>query len=346
LRHIGKRYEEEQEVNNMFKTKKLNLQLFATDVNTLAASGAGTNGLTAENAEIYDREMYDRLIPALQWYKYGKKKELPRNSGDTVSIRRFENLAVSTTAITEGVIPDGVDLTVVKRSATVAEYGNYAIITEKLNLIGLDDTISEVSKLFGENAGQSIDEVIRDTVMAGTNVSYANGVAGRINVAATISYADILKMARTMKKNKVKKVTMPDGGQGYICLVSPDVAFDIKNLTEYKSFNQYDNSKQLRDGVIGKLAGIYFIEIDNAKVYPTGGAAGVPVHLSYCFGADAYMVPDIKGSSKPKIIVKEAGSAGTADPLNQKASIGWKAVFATLRIDELSGLRYESAVTA
>lgn len=326
--------------------KYFDLQLFATNVNRLAASATGYNGLTAENAEIYDREMYDRLIPSLQWYKYGKKKELPRNAGDTVSIRRFENLTTSTTAITEGVIPDGVDLTVVKRSATVQEYGNYAITTEKLSMIGLDDTISEVSKLFGENAGQSIDEIVRDVVMAGTNVMYANGVAARNLVAAKISYADILKMARTMKKNKVKKVSIPDGAQGYICLVSPDVAFDIKNLDEYKQFNQYDNSKQLRDGVIAKLGGIYFVEIDNAKVYPTGGASSVPVHLSYCFGDNAYMVPDIKGSSKPKIIVKPAGSAGTADPLDQKASIGWKAMFATLRIDELSGLRYECAVTA
>jgi len=324
----------------------LDLQLFATNTNRLAATAAGYIGLTNENAEIYEREMYDRLIPTLQWLKYGKKKELPRNSGDTVSIRRFENIAVSTTAITEGATPDGVDLTVVKRSATVAEYGNYAIVTEKLDMIGLDDTISEVSKLFGENAGQSIDEIVRDVVMAGTNVSYANGVASRVLTAATISYADILKMARTMKKNKVKKISMPEGGMGYICLVSPDVAYDIKNLTEYKSFNQYDNSKQIRDGVIAKLAGIYFIEIDNAKIYPTGGAASVPVHLSYCIGDNAYMVPDIKGSSKPKIIVKEAGSAGTLDPLNQRASIGWKAMFATLRIDELSGLRFECAVSA
>ena len=325
---------------------KFNIQLFATNVNRLAATAAGYIGLTSEAAEIYEREMYDRLIPELQWYKYGQKKELPKNSGDTVSIRRFENLATSTTAITEGAIPDGVDLSVVKRSASVAEYGNYAIVTEKLNMIGLDDTISEVSKLFGENAGQSIDEIVRDVVMAGTNVSYANGVASRVLTAANISYADILKMARTMKKNKVKKVSMPDGGVGYVCLISPDVAYDIKNLTEYKSFNQYDNSKALRDGVIAKLAGIYFVEIDNAKIYPTGGAGAVPVHLSYCFGSNAFMVPDIKGSSKPKIIVKEAGSAGWADPLNQKASIGWKALFAVLRIDELSGLRFESAVSA
>ncbi|MHC1722738.1 MAG: N4-gp56 family major capsid protein [Aminipila sp.] len=323
---------------------KLNLQLFNT--NTLGNSGSGYVAISAENAEIYDREMYDRLTPELQWFKYGKKKELPKKSGDTVSIRRFENLATSTTAITEGVIPTGADLQVVKRSATVQEYGNYALTTEKLDMVGLDDIISEVSALMGENAGQSIDEIVRDVVCAGTNVSYAGGVAARNLVAAKITYLDILKMARTMKRNKIKKIPMPDGTTGFICLVSPDVAFDIKQLEEYKDFNKHDNSKVLRDGVITKLGGIYFIEIDNAKVYPTGGASSAPVHICYCFGKDAFMVPDIKGSSKPNIIVKPAGSAGTADPLNQISSIGWKAMFATLRIDELCGLRYECAVSA
>ncbi|SDG47625.1 N4-gp56 family major capsid protein [Desulfosporosinus hippei] len=322
------------------------LQLFATDVQTLGNNGTGFTSIPNENAEIYDREMYDRLIPELQWYKYGAKKQLPKNSGDTVSIRRFENLSTSTTAITEGVIPDGTDLVVVKRSATVSEYGNYAITTEKLNMVGLDDTVSEVSKLMGENAGQSIDEIVRDVVVAGTNVQYANGVAARNLVAANISYADILKMARTMKVNKVKKIQMPDGAMGYVCMVDPYVAYDIKNLTEYKSFNQYDNSKILREGVIAKLAGIYFVEIDNGKVFTGAGASSADVHASYCLGRDAYMVPDIKGSSKPKIIVKAAGSAGTADPLDQKSSIGWKAMFATLRIDELSGLRFESLASA
>jgi N4-gp56 family major capsid protein len=321
------------------------LQLF-TDIQTLTNNAAGFTSIPNENAEIYDREMYDRLIPELQWYKYGAKKTLPKNSGDTVSIRRFENLATSTTAITEGVIPNGTDLVVVKRSATVQEYGNYALTTEKLNMVGLDDTVSEVSKLMGENAGQSIDEIVRDVVVAGTNVQYANGVAGRANVAANISYADILKMARTMKVNKVKKVQMPDGGMGYVCLVDPYVAFDIKQLNEYKEFSKYDNSKILRDGVIAKLGGIYFVEIDNGKVFTGAGAGAIDVHASITIGRDAFMVPDIKGSSKPKIIVKAAGSAGTSDPLNQISSIGWKALFATLRIDELCTLRLETAASA
>jgi len=324
---------------------KLNLQLFATNINTLTNSNAGFVELANEDAEIYEKEMYDRLIPELNWFKWGMKKRLPRKSGSTVSIRRFENLAVATTAITEGVIPDGADLVVVKRSATVLEYGNYVKTTEFLQLVGLDDTVVELSQLLGENAGQSIDIIVRDVVLAGTNVFYANGVASRVLVATNITYNDILRLARTMKVNHVKKINMGNGKMGFIFAVDPYVAYDVKQLTEYEDYNKHQNSEDLRMGIIAVLGGLMFVEVDNGKIAVGEGAGGEDVHLSYVIGRDAYMVPDIEGSSKPSIIVKAPGSAGTNDPLNQISSVGWKAVLTTLRIDELSGLRYESLAT-
>ena len=121
---------------------KLNLQLFATNVNTLTNSGAGYVELANEDAEIYEKEMFDRLIPELYWFKWGQKKRLPKKSGSTVSIRRFENLAVATTAITEGVIPDGQDLVVVKRQATVAQYGNFEQVSDILELTAVDTLVN------------------------------------------------------------------------------------------------------------------------------------------------------------------------------------------------------------
>lgn len=324
---------------------KLNLQLFATNVNTLTNGGAGFVELANEDAEIYEKEMFDRLIPELYWFKWGQKKRLPRKSGSTVSIRRFENLAVATTAITEGVIPDGQDLVVVKRQATVAQYGNYVKTTEFLQLVGLDDTVVELSQLLGENAGQSIDIIVRDVVLAGTNVFYANGVASRVLVATNITYNDILRLARTMKVNKVKKINMGNGKMGYVFAVDPYVAYDVKNLTEYKEYSKYENSEDLRMGVIAVLGGMMFVEVDNGKVATGEGAGAADVHLSCVLGKDAYMVPDIDGKSKPSIIVKAPGSAGTNDPLDQIASVGWKSTFATLRVEELAILRYESLAT-
>ena len=52
--------------------------------------------------------------------------------------------------------------------------------------------------------------------------------------------------------------------------------------------------------------------------------AGVPLHNTVIFGADAYGVIDIAGSGAIKLIVKPVGSSGTADPLDQRSTIGAK----------------------
>ena len=43
------------------------------------------------------------------------------------------------------------------------------------------------------------------------------------------------------------------------------------------------------------------------------------------FGANAYGVTEIEGGGL-QTIIKQKGSAGTADPLDQRSSIGWKAI--------------------
>lgn len=64
---------------------------------------------------------------------------------------------------------------------------------------------------------------------------------------------------------------------------------------------------------------------DNTVIYPgEGGAEGQAVYACLFMGAKAY------GRIKPtaeslEVIVKQKGSAGTADPLNQRSSVGWKA---------------------
>ncbi|KAF6592042.1 hypothetical protein H6F38_34890, partial [Paenibacillus sp. EKM208P] len=79
-------------------------------------------------------------------------------------------------------------------------------ISEFIDLTGLDPLLQETSGLMGENAGESIDVISRDVVAAGTNVFYANGKASRSTLlpADKITALDILKVRRTMKRNKVK----------------------------------------------------------------------------------------------------------------------------------------------
>ena len=64
---------------------------------------------------------------------------------------------------------------------------------------------------------------------------------------------------------------------------------------------------------------------DNTVIYPgEGGAGGVDVYSTLIIGDDAYGVTEITGGGL-RHIVKQLGSGGTADPLDQRATCGWKA---------------------
>ena len=72
---------------------------------------------------------------------------------------------------------------------------------------------------------------------------------------------------------------------------------------------------------------------DNTVIYPAeGGAAGRAVYSTLIIGENAYGVTEIEGGGLQHI-VKQLGAG--EDPLNQRATAGWKAIkTAVILVDE------------
>lgn len=84
---------------------------------------------------------------------------------------------------------------------------------------------------------------------------------------------------------------------------------------------------------------------DGDSIYPgEAGAAGRDIYSTLIMGADAYGVTEITGGGLQHI-VKQLGSAGTADPLNQRATAGWKATKVAERLVEVYMVRIETTST-
>ena len=65
---------------------------------------------------------------------------------------------------------------------------------------------------------------------------------------------------------------------------------------------------------------------DNAVIYPgEAGAAGVDVYSTLVIADDAYGTTKVAGGGLQHI-VKPLGSGGTSDPLDQRSTVGWKAI--------------------
>lgn len=81
---------------------------------------------------------------------------------------------------------------------------------------------------------------------------------------------------------------------------------------------------------------------DGEVIYPgEAGAKGRDVYSTLVIGEDAYGVTSIEGGGLQNII-KPLGSAGAADPLNQRATQGWKAIQGATILTEPYMVRLET----
>lgn len=72
---------------------------------------------------------------------------------------------------------------------------------------------------------------------------------------------------------------------------------------------------------------------DNAVIYPgEGGKQGAAIYGTVFLAKGGYGTTEIEGAGL-EMIAKQLGSSGTLDPLNQRATIGWKAIHTTHILD-------------
>lgn len=312
----------------------------------------------------YDRNLLERAKPAEVHGRFGQKRPIAKKNGNQIKFRRYSALAAATTPLTEGVTPTGSSLSVTDVTATLAQYGDFITLSDVVDMVNQDPVVTEATEVLGDQAGLTIDQVRRDVLVAGTNVAYANAVANRAAVNVKLSTADLDKAIRFLKNQNakfVKEGIPPSTGVGtgairkaFVAVIHPDVEFDVESLTGFKPVSDYPSQMGVMEDEIGAYKNIRFVSSTNAKVFSGAGALGTAtyknnganydVYATLIFAADAYGVCPLSGEAM-KTIVKPLGSAGSADPLDQRSSVGWKAMTTTKILNESWLIRLESAAS-
>ena len=296
------------------------LQLFANELQTTLL-----DGLSVEMKIFYDMTLIDEAQASLVHDQFAQKKPIPQGSGKTIEFRKFASLPKAMTPLTEGVTPDGKSLNVTAITATVAQYGDYITQSDILELTTIDNTIVEATKLLGRQAGLTLDTVTRNVLQSGTNVTYCPKVAADGTETAVTSRAGLDATCQLTVKviqqvvAKLRAQNAPTINGKYVAIIHPYVAYDLMRDPEWIEAHKYAKPENLYEGEIGEVAGVRFVQTTEAKIYD-GGVFG-----SLFMGANAYGVTEIAGGGL-QTIVKQKGSAGTADPLDQRSSVGWKAI--------------------
>lgn len=329
---------------------QLNLKLFDLNVQTTTLSGSG-NDLSPEMRTYYEDRLIDLAEPSLVYDQFGEKYPIPRNGGKTINFRKFSPLAKALTPLTEGVTPNGQNLNVDDIEATVSQYGGYVTISDVLELTAVDPMIERATKQIGGQAGRTLDTVTREIITAGTNVMYAPKSDGtEILTRATVADTSLLTVDLIFKAvAKLRAMNAaPIDGEAFVGVIHPNVACDLMLSDKWIDVHKYATPENIYRGEVGMLGGVRFVQSTEAKIISGAGAAigstgnKVSVYCTMIIGANAYGVTEVTGGGLQHI-VKQLGSGGTSDPLNQRATTGWKALKTAARLVEEYMVRIEHA---
>jgi len=298
------------------------LQLFAEPNTQTTGLNAEHNDLSPEMKTFYRTSLLENARNANYFAQFGQKQGLPKNGGNQVEWRKFDTFKLATTPLTEGVTPDGNKLNMTKITKAIQQFGDYTTVSDLLELRAIDPVIASITEEHGAQAGDTIDIIIRNELVSGTNVIYApksdgTEITSRADITADCKLTPtVINRAFT----QLKKMKAPTINGDYVAIVHPSVIFDLRESEGWLNAHEYAKPEEIFNGEVGKLHGVRFLETTNQKIWKTTNGA---VYACLFLGKDAYGVIEPSAESM-EVIVKSRGSAGTADPLDQRSTVGWK----------------------
>lgn len=122
------------------------------------------------------------------------------------------------------------------------------------------------------------------------------------------------------------------------------IGSDEYTLAASGSFNPANNTVKL--SASATLSANAVVWSKDAGAVDASTKEALPVHATLVFGKDAYGVVDVDGKGAVQLIVKPHGSSGTADPLDQRATVGAKVTaYAAVILNDLWLVKIEHTVS-
>ena len=230
----------------------------------------------------------------------------------TIKWRRIEQLAPSTTALTEltttasymqgrdSVTPSFTDVT-----ATVSKYGQFYIVSEEVDIYNPNGTTDEMVGTLGESAGRGLNMLQRNIAEDDTTQRYAGNVAS-IGLVDSIITAGVLdRVLNELSRNSARTFTpMTTGSQNigtapilraYWAVCHPDVAHDVKGISGFSSVEKYAGQVAIAQDEFGYYAGsgrgIRFLMSEDASIDENTGDSLSGADLRATSGlADIYTI--------------------------------------------------------
>jgi N4-gp56 family major capsid protein len=332
-------------------------------------ANVNTTTIDPGNTYFYVKNMLKRSLPYLVHDRFGKVVPYKRSNGKTIKFRRYNSLALANTPVVEGVLPAEASLSKTDIVATLKQYINWLEETDVADVTNIESVKTEMSDTLGENMGQTMDVVYRDSLGATTSIYRANAHSGTVvadtDINSVMAEDDLQRIDRLLVNNKAMYYAPMTKGSGsyatspirpaYYGIMDVDCKVDAEALTGWTSVEKYAGQTQTEPSEIGSYGNFRFVISQQALVEIDSGAAvgsgyistsGVlnDLYNTLIFGQDAYCICPLEGMNVQNIF-KDFGSAGTNDPANQLMTMAWKAMTTLALTQELNMCNYKVCAT-
>lgn len=301
----------------------------------------------------FERRLLMRAVPRLVHGRWGERATL--NGYNALEWRRWGTLSAVTSALTEGTTPSEQSaISVTQVTATPSWYGSWIGFSDELNFTIYDPLLTETSGVLGEQAGVSFDTLIRNQITANATKRFSAGASARTDLDApnmNVDYQDFLEAYSALQASNA----LPIEGQYFIVIIHPHTYASLMNDSVFvnlftEAVNESGGSG-LRSGYLGDILMCRIYVSSNAREYDNGGVGSTDVYSMLFIGKESYGVTGIanflpddvdmggpeglpltgagEAANPVEIITKQLGSSGSSDPLNQRATAGWKGALAT-----------------
>lgn len=214
----------------------------------MANAYTGTSAIANVVQTAYDRyaEFALRSVPVFREQFADKRPVQQAMPGSSVVFQLYANLAVATSALTETVDPDAVAISNTSTvTVTLAEYGNVALATQKLEALALTDVDPAIANTVAYNMADSIDVITQGVLAGGLNSLVTSGVGGATIAISATAPATAAATVTNVGNNSVlssaavrRAVTelrtgnaQPTKGTLYGCVLHPRVSADLRAET-------------------------------------------------------------------------------------------------------------------
>ena len=315
----------------------------------MAFETLGAGGLAPELKQTYSRALLGRTKPNWIHALFGDQTGIIRRGGNSIEWRRFVRPSAATTALTEGTSGAETNLTVTAIGATISQYGAWNLYTELVELQSFDPYTANVVELFGEQAKDTIDILARNVLTAGTTLQIASTAGSRGGIASgmRLNFAEIRAAVRALEVNNAPK--FDDGAYKgiYHPRTKQDLFADSDVIQTFQHAGPRGTNNPLMSADMGRFYSVDWLETSNARNFGGAGLTSTPVYATIIFGKGAYGQVDLDAiSMNAEFILHGPGSAGSLDPLNQRATAGWKVAYACRILDENRLVRIEHSVSS